>query len=311
MIIYKTTNLINGKIYIGQDSKNNPEYFGSGILLNRAIEKYGKENFIKEILEQCSTKDELNIREKYWINYYDAKNNGYNIADGGHGGNTYTEETKKRVSDMLKNKQVSDETKAKISWTLKGRNTLEWFINKYGEEIGTERYNQRCKDVGNFHRNKTISEDQKKKLSERMKTFDNYSQEFLHEQKRDKTAENSPMWGKKHSEETKRKMSDSHKKNPIKYWLGKKQSEESNEKRRQKSLNFKHTDAHKKSISGEGNPFYGCKHTDESRRKISEARKSKTPEQKLERYIKFFISRTGKEPSNVQKQLKLEDYRSI
>ena len=45
MIIYKTTNLVNGKIYIGKDSKNNPNYLGSGNLLKKALIKYGKENF--------------------------------------------------------------------------------------------------------------------------------------------------------------------------------------------------------------------------------------------------------------------------
>jgi hypothetical protein len=63
MIIYKTTNLINGKIYIGKDSKNNSKYLGSGLLLKRAILKYGKENFKKEILEECSSIEELNQRE--------------------------------------------------------------------------------------------------------------------------------------------------------------------------------------------------------------------------------------------------------
>ena len=50
MVIYKTTNLINGKIYIGQDSKNNPKYLGSGVIFLKAIKKYGKENFVKETL---------------------------------------------------------------------------------------------------------------------------------------------------------------------------------------------------------------------------------------------------------------------
>ena len=44
MIIYKTTNLVNGKIYIGQDSNNNPNYYGSGTLLHKAIKKYGLES---------------------------------------------------------------------------------------------------------------------------------------------------------------------------------------------------------------------------------------------------------------------------
>ena len=67
MIIYKTTNLITGNFYIGQDSKNNPLYLGSGLLLNKSIKKYGKENFQKEIIEYCTTKDQLNIQEIFWI----------------------------------------------------------------------------------------------------------------------------------------------------------------------------------------------------------------------------------------------------
>jgi hypothetical protein len=67
MVIYKTTNLINGKIYVGQDTKNNPNYLGSGKKLKFALKKYGIENFKKEILEECSTLDELNELEKYWI----------------------------------------------------------------------------------------------------------------------------------------------------------------------------------------------------------------------------------------------------
>ena len=87
MIIYKTTNLINGNFYIGQDSKNNPLYLGSGKLLNRAIEKYGKENFIKEIIECCDSKQHLDEREIFWIL---ELNPVYNIAKGGSGGDTYT-----------------------------------------------------------------------------------------------------------------------------------------------------------------------------------------------------------------------------
>lgn len=51
MQIYKITNILNGKIYIGKDEFSNSEYFGSGKLIKRAIIKYGKKNFIKEILE--------------------------------------------------------------------------------------------------------------------------------------------------------------------------------------------------------------------------------------------------------------------
>jgi group I intron endonuclease len=87
MIIYKTTNLINGNFYIGQDSKNNPNYLGSGLLLNKAIEKYGRENFIKETIQLCNTKEELNTQEIYWISELKPI---YNIAKGGSGGDTLT-----------------------------------------------------------------------------------------------------------------------------------------------------------------------------------------------------------------------------
>jgi len=88
MIIYKTTNLVNGKFYIGKDEKNNPNYLGSGKILKIAIKKYGTENFKKEILEECNNKKELNEKEKYWITTLSATTLGYNIAEGGTGGKT-------------------------------------------------------------------------------------------------------------------------------------------------------------------------------------------------------------------------------
>ena len=93
-VIYKTTNLINGKFYIGKDSNNDPTYLGSGILLKLAIKKYGSENFVKEILEECLI-DELSKKEIFWIEELNAIHDGYNIAAGGKGGNTrlgYSEE---------------------------------------------------------------------------------------------------------------------------------------------------------------------------------------------------------------------------
>lgn len=88
MVIYKTTNLINGKFYVGKDEKNNSEYLGSGKILRLAIKKNGVENFKKEIIENCKTREELNEREKHWINILSATTLGYNIADGGTGGKT-------------------------------------------------------------------------------------------------------------------------------------------------------------------------------------------------------------------------------
>ena len=89
--IYKTTNLINGKTYIGQhkfDLGKNDSYIGSGKLLWKAIKKYGKENFKKEILEVALSKFEVNILEKYYIAKERAIGKAeYNLADGGLGGN--------------------------------------------------------------------------------------------------------------------------------------------------------------------------------------------------------------------------------
>ena len=54
MIIYKTTNLINQKFYVGKDTHNNPNYYGSGKRLKLAIKKYRIDNFKKEIIEICN-----------------------------------------------------------------------------------------------------------------------------------------------------------------------------------------------------------------------------------------------------------------
>ena len=66
--IYKTTNLINGKIYVGQKMSTvflKEEYLGSGRYLNNAINKYGRENFKVELIEWCENSEILNEREKY------------------------------------------------------------------------------------------------------------------------------------------------------------------------------------------------------------------------------------------------------
>ena len=134
-IIYKTTNLVNGKIYIGQDRYNNPKYLGSGTALCNAIKKYRRKNFKKEILEQC-TLEELNEREVYWITFYDSMNPevGYNLTSGGKQRCFFSEESKKKISDgnkgkirteEFKNKQRqnrhSDEAKILIGLAAKGR----------------------------------------------------------------------------------------------------------------------------------------------------------------------------------------------
>lgn len=88
--IYKVTNKINGKVYIGQSvdigrrwrqhmTAEDDNYF------HKAIQKYGVENFRWEVIEKCKKKD-LDEREIYWIEYYDSFNKGYNCTKGGDGG---------------------------------------------------------------------------------------------------------------------------------------------------------------------------------------------------------------------------------
>ena len=87
--IYKTTNLINNKIYIGQHKATKFEsehYIGSGLLITEAISKYGFDNFKCELLETCESKEQLNERELFYIKLYNSQDKtiGYNIADSGY-----------------------------------------------------------------------------------------------------------------------------------------------------------------------------------------------------------------------------------
>jgi len=123
MIVYKTTNLVNGKIYVGKDVRNDPSYLGSGFLLKQSIEKYGKKNFIKEILEVCSTNAELNEREKYWISTLQSsvRGVGYNIAEGGSGGDTFTRQSPERKKVIRQHLIHAVNTKVKTSKGYKTR----------------------------------------------------------------------------------------------------------------------------------------------------------------------------------------------
>ena len=115
--IYKTTNLINNKYYIGLHSTNNLEdgYLGSGLKLRRSIRKYGKQNFKKEILEFCNNLEHLKQREKEIVDLDLLQDKlCMNLMLGGQGGNFsgerntfygkhHTEEHKKYISEYIKN----------------------------------------------------------------------------------------------------------------------------------------------------------------------------------------------------------------
>jgi group I intron endonuclease len=142
-VIYKTTNLINNKIYIGKrifsrEKFFKNKYYGSGKLLKESIKKYGIENFSREVLEEVDN-DFLDEREIYWIEKYNANNKeiGYNLTKGGNSKygrkiGTMSDETKKKISSSVsrylsenghpfQNKNHKEEAKEKIRRKLKGR----------------------------------------------------------------------------------------------------------------------------------------------------------------------------------------------
>jgi group I intron endonuclease len=175
-IIYKTTCLVNNKIYIGQSSYNVNSYFGSGNLILKAVKKYGKENFKKEILEEGDfTQEELDTLEIKYIQEYNSRdlNIGYNIKKGGYKltledrgkisnsnkGRIISGETKKKLSESHKGKTLSEETKLKISQKLIGNKRM----------LGKKHSQETKEKIGQASKNRTMSEETKKKLSESLK----------------------------------------------------------------------------------------------------------------------------------------------
>jgi len=146
-IIYKITNKVNNKIYIGVHGTNDlhDSYMGSGISLKRAIKKYGKEHFIKEILHIFESIDEAYKLEETLVNdEFIARKDTYNMKLGGNRGprnsgvdnpmygRKHSVETRAKNSlarigqfagekHPLYNKGHSDESKAKMSASRKGK----------------------------------------------------------------------------------------------------------------------------------------------------------------------------------------------
>ena len=188
--IYRITNKINGKTYIGQHKykKLNDNYMGSGKLIKLAKNKYGKENFKKEILEfNIPDIDLANDWEQMYILFERSKGKAeYNIANGGNGGyiGPVSEETRQKLSKALKGKHRSEETKRKISESKKGKQT--W--NKGKHLSGETR-----KKISEANKGREFSEDHKRRLSEARKGKEPWNK------------------GKQHSDDSKKKMSEAHK----------------------------------------------------------------------------------------------------
>lgn len=166
MIVYKITNKTNGKVYVGQTVCSLKQRWQrhcwsctadkSNMPISKAIKKYGKENFILEIICECQSLEELNEKEKYYANLYKSFSpNGYNLKAGnGPGamseetkekiriantGKTRTPETLKLLSKSHMGFVVSEETKRKISLKNKGRPTAE-ITKRRCSEVCTQDY---------------------------------------------------------------------------------------------------------------------------------------------------------------------------
>lgn len=125
--IYKITNSITGKIYIGQAQNLKRRIAEHGwqckqssgsFYFHNAIKKYGYENFYAELLEKVDDLKLLNEREQYWMDFYKSYNKkfGYNTCSiaGSCRGNKATDETRKKLSDSLKGRKLSKETIEKM-----------------------------------------------------------------------------------------------------------------------------------------------------------------------------------------------------
>lgn len=194
--IYETTNLINGKKYIGQKKSSvflEEKYLGSGTYLKRAINKYGKEHFKVKLIEECNSKEHLDEREIYWIKYYNAvkSNEYYNQSNGGDHWN-------------LSSDYIAETNKKYQSKKMKGR----IYINRnYDEEklILSEELDLYLQQGWIRGRSQKSKNNISVKTKEAMSNFN-----FTNEQKYRMGSSNR---GKKLSDETKRKMSN--------YWKGK------------------------------------------------------------------------------------------
>lgn len=136
--VYETLNLVNGKKYRGihKTSNLNDGYLGSGVAFEKAVNIHGKLNFKREILEFCSSYEELIEKEKIYVDeVWVSDRSNYNLKTGGQSSGILSDFSKKKISETLKRKYksgeiiksnrkgfiTSDEQKKKISETLKER----------------------------------------------------------------------------------------------------------------------------------------------------------------------------------------------
>lgn len=167
--IYITTNMVNGKKYIGQKKIDNEgkykKYLGSGQTLKKALKKYGKDNFEREIVAFAYSKDELNNLEIDFINYHNAthSDNYYNIAYGGNSGNKLEGKKEYEINEF-KNK-ISESTKGEKN-PMFGKKINKENHPMYGKHHSEEAKRKMSKNNKKVWQGKHFSEEHKNKMSE-------------------------------------------------------------------------------------------------------------------------------------------------
>ena len=178
--VYKTTNLVNGTIYIGvhRTNKLNDGYLGSGNLIKRAISKYGAENFKKEILKFFSSYKEALLYERELVTreFIDSRDN-YNLYEGGYGSCTRSIYTRELISKNKTNKWRDDEIyRLKMIKALRSkdrRKKLSVSIKRWislNPDLHKERMNkinsniEKITKTADWHRGKKRSEAAKKNI---------------------------------------------------------------------------------------------------------------------------------------------------
>ncbi len=148
--VYQVTNLVNGKIYIGQHETfyPNDNYMGSGVLIIAAIKKYGREKFNKTILFDFDTREEMNQKEKELVNEdFISRKDTYNITVGGyaqgfryaneHGLNNKVGQCHKSAIRCKTDENFRKQFSTKISLGIKRyyqQHTSPWLGRKHTEE---------------------------------------------------------------------------------------------------------------------------------------------------------------------------------
>ncbi|MBQ3441683.1 MAG: GIY-YIG nuclease family protein [Selenomonadaceae bacterium] len=132
-VIYKITNQLDGKSYVGQTTRTIEERFKEHAkckttYIGNAIRAHGVENFSIEVIEECDTREQLNEREIFWIVTLNCKHpNGYNLTEGGDGSKGFTEEALSKMRTPKSSKTIMRMIVAqkKIANTPEGKAKLD------------------------------------------------------------------------------------------------------------------------------------------------------------------------------------------